>query len=49
MAAVETIRVKEGKGSKVINLADYDEKEHGKPVADPKPAKKAEATEPEAK
>ena len=37
MAAIETIKVKDGKGTKVINLCDYDEKEHGKPVADPKP------------
>lgn len=37
MAAIETIKVKDGKGTKVINLSDYDEKEHGKPVADLKP------------
>lgn len=37
MANVKTVRIKHGKGSKVINEADYNEKEHGKPVADPKP------------
>jgi hypothetical protein len=37
MAAIETVRVKDGKGSKIINATDYNEKEHGKPVADPKP------------
>lgn len=37
MADVKTVRIKHGKGSRVINASDYDEKEHGKPVADPKP------------
>lgn len=37
MPAIPTIRIKDGKGTKVINASDYDEKEHGKPVADPKP------------
>jgi len=37
MPAIPTVRIKDGKGTKVINASDYDEKEHGKPVADPKP------------
>jgi hypothetical protein len=39
MAAVQTMRVKDGNGVKVINAADYDEKQHGKPI-EAKPAKK---------
>jgi len=39
MAAVETVRVKDGNGIKVINASDYDEKTHGMPVVDAKPAK----------
>lgn len=48
MPKVQTVRIKHGKGEKVINKADYDEKEHGKILPDPKPKeepKKAESND----
>lgn len=42
MAKVATVRVKDGKGEKVINASDYNEEVHGKVLPEPKPKVEAE-------